>query len=476
MAEPLIRIDKNQGVEERSVVMRKSQRGSAAKGKAKIGWDLRLFHGSRIKTAMTNSLADRYLQRFGFCPRQISDAPASDLGLVVVVPCCNEPDLIGSLDSLWNCQRPACAVEVIVVINASCAATAESRDQNERTWRQTTEWISHHRDPKMAFYCIHFPDLPAKRAGVGLARKIGMDEAVGRLEAVTAEGIVACYDADCRCDENYLTAIVQHFEKHPTCPACSIYFEHPLEGPWEAKVYAAVASYELHLRYYVQALRFASVPWAYHTVGSCLAVRARVYMAQGGMNQRQAGEDFYFLQKIIPLGGFLDLTETRVIPSPRPSDRVPFGTGRAVRAHLTGETLATYPLQAFLDLKDFLNQRPGWRQAAEISPARACSPAMQTFLQAQAFEEALQEMRANTSSEAAFARRFFRWLNGFRVLKFVHHARDHFYGPRPVETESARLLSLLTGPDAVTPAQSCRTLLERYRRRDRQAGAWVPSG
>jgi hypothetical protein len=413
-------------------------------------------------------LAEQYFQRFGFCAPQICHPPASDLGLVVVIPCCNEPDLIGSLESLWDCQRPACTVEVIVVINAASNASPESWAQNERTWRETTQWISNHTDPKISFHCLYFPALPPKRAGVGLARKIGMDEAAGRLEAVTANGVVACYDADCRCDRNYLTALWQHFQEHPRCPACSIYFEHPLSGPLEAQVYEAAAAYELHLRYYVQALRYAGFPWAYHTIGSSMAVRAPVYMAQGGMNQRQAGEDFYFLQKIIPLGGFLDLTQTRVLPSPRPSDRVPFGTGRAVRAHLAGTTIATYPLPAFLDLKTFLAERPRWRPAEALAHPHAWSPAIRTFLQTQEFEQALEEMRGNTSSDEAFQKRLFRWWNGFRVLKFVHHARDGFYSSRPVEAESSRLLALLTGQDHAAAEPSGRILLEMYRRRDRE--------
>ena len=90
---------------------------------------------------------------------------------------------------------------------------------------------------------------------------------------------------------------------NPRSPGCSIYFEHPLHGPLEPKVYEAIAAYELHLRYYVQALRYAAFPYAHHTIGSSMAVRADAYAKQGGMNKRQAGEDFYFLHKIIPLGG-----------------------------------------------------------------------------------------------------------------------------------------------------------------------------
>src|SRR5439155_23761617 len=82
-----------------------------------------------------------------------------------------------------------------------------------------------------------------------------------------------------------------------------------------------------------------------------MAVGADSYRNQGGMNKRKAGEDFYFLHKVIPLGGFTDLTGTTVIPSARPSDRVPVGTGKAVRSFLEGQEIKTYPLEAFLDLQ-----------------------------------------------------------------------------------------------------------------------------
>jgi len=88
------------------------------------------------------------------------------------------------------------------------------------------------------------------------------------------------------------------------------------------------------------------------------------------MNKRQAGEDFYFLQKIIPLGHFTDLTETKVIPSSRPSDRVPFGTGKAVRDFLRDRQSWTYPLQSFLDLKQLFEQLPELFRAKDLSAAK----------------------------------------------------------------------------------------------------------
>ena len=84
-----------------------------------------------------------------------------------------------------------------------------------------------------------------------------------------------------------------------------------------------------------------------------MAVRADIYAGQGGMNKRQ-GEDFrIFLHKIIPLGQFGEINNTRVIASPRPSARVPFGTGKAVREFLDNGRIESYPLAAFEDLKVF---------------------------------------------------------------------------------------------------------------------------
>jgi len=42
------------------------------------------------------------------------------------------------------------------------------------------------------------------------------------------------------------------------------------------------------------------------------------------MNRKQAGEDFYFIQKLMPLGGYFALNSTAIYPSPRESSRVPF--------------------------------------------------------------------------------------------------------------------------------------------------------
>ncbi len=404
-----------------------------------------------------------YFARFGFCPRQIAEPPHPDLGLAVVVPCYDEPALSDSLDSLGRCQRPACAVEIIVVVNSSVRSDPLVRLQNECSLEDALRWSQQNSNDRFRLHVLFFPDLPAKHAGVGLARKIGMDEALRRLDEVGhLEGVIASFDADCLCDSNYLASLNNHFRTYPRTPGCSVYFEHPLSGGLDRGIYEGAAAYELHLRYYVQALRYAGFPHAFHTVGSAMAVRASAYRAQGGMNRRQAGEDFYFLQKIISLGNFTELNETRVIPSPRPSHRVPFGTGRAVRSYLDRGNLETYPLQAFVDLKMFLDPWPLVQSQQSVSPPGS----VKSFLETQDFARALEDIRRHTASPASLQKRFFHWFNPFRVMKYLHHARDHFYGPAQVLTEADTLRKMLTGAADADPG-SAEALLRFYRVRDR---------
>lgn len=414
-----------------------------------------------------------YYERFGYCDRQIVAPPSPELGIVVVIPCFNEPDLVGSLEALRRCVRPACDVEVLVVVNGSEDSPAFVATQNEVTRVEGCAWARAHSQPGWKVHLIYCPNLPRKHAGVGLARKIGMDEALWRLSAVgrSKEGVIASFDADCRCDPNYLVALTTHFDEHPATPGCSVYFEHPLEGELPETIYDAILAYELHLRYYVQGLALAGAPFAFHTVGSAMAVRPSAYQKQGGMNKRQAGEDFYFLQKIISLGGFTNLTRTRVIPSPRQSDRVPFGTGRAVDNYLCGREAPDYPAEAFLDLQrlfarinELFHALSSWEQTI----SGQLSPALQRFLVDQEFGEALAEMRANATSEATFRKRFFGWFDAFRTMKFVHQARDGEYGRRRVQEESARLLRWKKGSGLHEPIGSTGELLRQYRALDRQ--------
>ncbi|HEX7862851.1 MAG TPA: hypothetical protein VF773_21140 [Verrucomicrobiae bacterium] len=374
--------------------------------------------------------------------------------MVIVIPCFNEPNLLSSLEALWRCDRPQCAVEVIVVVNSSDVRPPEVLQQNLRSLHQAESWAREDCDRFFRFHFLHTPDLPRKHAGVGLARKIGMDEALCRLDQLShLDAPIVCFDADSTCDANYLLEVENYFSSNTKSPGCSIYFEHPLEGPEAAGIYDAITRYELHLRYYIEGLRFANFPHAFHTIGSSMAVRASAYLQQGGMNKRQAGEDFYFLHKIIPLGNFGEINTTRVIPSPRDSKRVPFGTGRAVREFLSTGKLETYPLRAFEDLKELFALVDALRHFD--SPLEKVAAPLESFLNSHNTSQVLAELRKHTATLETFRARFFRWFDGFLAMKYIHHARDTSYGPGELMLSAKALIG--------SSRENARDLLLQYR-------------
>ena len=413
-----------------------------------------------------------YLQRYGFQKSLFSSEPRPDLGIVVVIPCFNERELITSLDSLAACDDTRCAVEILVIINDSDHSSRQVREQNQQTFEEVRRWINCKTTDKRQFLVHYESRIPDKQSGVGTARKIGMDEAVRRLEkANKGNGIIVSFDADSVCDSNYLRAIEGHFLENSKCTGASIYFEHPFEGPRPKDHYTGVIFYELFLRYYINALRYAAFPHAYQTVGSSMAVRSAIYQKQGGMNKRKAGEDFYFLHKIIPLGDYGEINSTRVIPSARVSDRVPFGTGKAIQAWLEGhhKHYFTYHPNIFKDLKIFLSEVDQLFRArpSDIDKCLEKWPeSITVFLCDNDFKTHLKEInRYCGPTREAFLSRFYSWFNGFKVLKYAHFARDRYYLNMEIEKAVQWLLSVYPGIEK-PPASAMEQLVE-IRKRDR---------
>ena len=364
--------------------------------------------------------------------------------IIVVIPCYNESNLVKSLQSLYDCEPTQTNVEVITVINSSEADSKEVLEQNQYSLNEALAWSSTHQRDKIHFSFIEATGLPKKDAGVGLARKIGMDEAYNRLAAT--------------CAKNYLSAIESHFNQHPKSVGCSIYFEHPIDGnEFSQRIYDGIIQYELHLRYYKEALHYVGLPYAFHTVGSSMAVRAAIYHKQGGMNKRKAGEDFYFLQKVIPLGNFTEINTTTVFPSPRISERVPFGTGRAMQqwTNNNDETLFTYNFNSFKELKIFFDTSELLFSDDEIPLPKS----VLAFLKENDFESNLKRIRANATNSKHFKELLFKWFNAFKTLKFLHFCRDNFHINQPINEAANIVLKTIN----LEEQQSMKDLLLKYR-------------
>jgi len=352
-----------------------------------------------------------YLEKYGFCESQINKEVPENLGICIVIPCYNEPDILKPLKSLNRCSVPNCDVEVYIVVNASENEEHDILNINQKSLLEAD--LFDFSSQNIQVYAINAKDLPQKHAGVGLARKIGMDEAVYRFQfSNNSQQVIVNLDADCEVDKNYLTEIEQHFINNPKSPGANVYFEHPLDNE-------GILNYELYLRYYVNALKSVGYPYSYHTIGSCFAVRNHIYQAQGGMNKRKVSEDFYFLQKIIPLGNYTEILSTTVRPSSRAEVRAPYGTGKAVVTYNTEQQFITFQPAGFYCLEKLFNGTAKIYQGVELQNLQL-APILITFLEKENFVQKIEEIKSNTTNLAGFTKRFYNWFGGLKCLQFLN--------------------------------------------------------
>lgn len=370
----------------------------------------------------------KYLQtRAVTGPWRISGCAEQGLAGAVVIPALAESKrLFATLATLAaNPPEPLARFLVLVVVNHREDAPLADNENNQLTLAQLTNGSPELAPLKLAWIDAASPglEMPAKGGGVGLARKIGLDLALTRLDHRTAPSLLVCLDADTLVEPSYLPAIVRHFQETRAGGAAIPFRHQPGKSPEEQH---AIDRYELFLRHYLLGLRLAGSPYAFHTVGSAMACTADAYARSGGMNSRAAGEDFYFLQQLSRTAGVSRVRGTTVHPSPRPSHRVPFGTGRSVSRWLggDGEAITFYRPDCFRILGGWLElvAKGLDSPAGEImAGARNISPHLAEYLESVRFPETWQGLRRNHPVRDRLRTAFHGWFDGLRTMKLVHH-------------------------------------------------------
>jgi hypothetical protein len=283
--------------------------------------------------------------------------------------------------------------------------------------------------------------IPPKH-GVGLARKIGADIVckLMRLQCIRSPWIFTS-DADAQLPDNYFKAA----EKHQ---AAALVYAHQHIGEDQQALSPAGAIYESSLAYYVDGLRWAGSPYAYHSIGSCIAVNCLHYAQVRGFPKKAAGEDFYLLNKIRKTGSVVSLSSAVILLQARQSDRVPFGTGPALKKinlldHIDTQFLFYHPW-IFHYLRCWLNTLNGlWPQLgnkdqtekillADIkrhcqNNAHIDSEILITAVIHFDALRAIQQAQQHSKSEQVFRQHMMNWFDGFQTLKFIHYLREHVH-------------------------------------------------
>ncbi len=281
-----------------------------------------------------SQLADKavrkYLERYAE-PEAAAGATLAGCGqswaAVLAIPAYGEGEsLFETLASV-----PACAdgrVLVIIVINERTDSPEWARDANAVCVERIRAFdlkaiderssLGHHEGRDVVLIDRTGENALPSRQGVGLARKVGADFAL----ALWAHGgsntpWMHCSDADALLPEDY-------FDR-PRNAASAHLFDFRHEGD------SSILEYEIYLRYAVLGLHAAGSPWAWHAIGSTLCLDARSYAQVRGFPRRQAAEDFHLLTKLAKVGAIAPLRGAPIRLNGRVSERVPFGTGRAMQ-------------------------------------------------------------------------------------------------------------------------------------------------
>lgn len=278
--------------------------------------------------------------------------------------------------------------------------------------------------------------LPA-RGGVGHARKIGCDLAAGLFHRERIQSSwIHCTDADVHLPDSYFQCSDRQENRSREYAALVYPFRHVggRETADQGDVNRATQLYELSLRYYVAGMKFARSPYAFHTIGSTLAVDAHHYAKVRGFPRREAGEDFYLLNKLAKVGRVLELEQLpgceAIEIAARRSDRVPFGTGAAVNAITALANPVTdfrfYNPAVFELLRQWLQSWPAIWQSRSDELDLIQQPLL-TALENLGAQQALQHAFSHSSDPDQFTRQMHTWFDAFRTLKLIHALRDcHF--------------------------------------------------
>jgi len=382
---------------------------------------------------------------------------------VMVIPASNEspgflrppPACAGRSLMVLVINESESATPVVSANNQALAATVQERF--EPYWQSAREFpgfglslLCDPLAPRDVLLVDRFNEgrrLPA-RGGVGHARKIGVDLATALIHRGRIRSHwIHCTDADVKLPETYFTSSNEADGKAPQYAVLIYPFRH-CNDPARAEskqILLATQLYELSLRYYVAGMKYAASPYAFHTIGSTMAVNADSYAKVRGFPKREAGEDFYLLNKLAKVGSVQELVMgadcAPLEIAARRSDRVPFGTGAAVKWMAGLDDLVKdyrfYDPAVFELLAVWLQNLPAiWRSNSNHLTLDSLSVTASTqdkdnklksllaSLQQLKAEQALEHAFRQSSDLDQFSRQMHTWFDAFRTLKLIHALRD----------------------------------------------------
>lgn len=402
----------------------------------------------------------KYLKKFG----QSEGCPNNNLSqrynIIITIPCFNENESIPHLiESLKNCIKPKQKPLIIFVVNNATISPKEIILNNIETIKYLNNLEANNNfDITVIDAATDACAVNNKDAGVGIARKIGMDYSLNYF-LNPERGLLVCLDADCIVSENYLNCLETIFDDNKI-KAGYINYSHLRENMVNKD---AIIAYEIFLNYYVSGLTYAESEFAFHTIGSTMFCDLDSYIKIQGMNKRKAAEDFYFLEKLSKITTIHKIECATVFPSSRQSNRVPFGTGKAVTDFSEkheSEKYLLYDFRSFFLLKKWLKIYNVSLESSKkvLEQTQLINEYIGEFLEKSGFSKFWDENVSGKTDIIQIKKQKKYWFDAFRTLKFIHFIAEKVYPKKNMFDELDKLFSETNQPKINRKQNSIPTL------------------
>lgn len=282
--------------------------------------------------------------------------------------------------------------------------------------------------------------IPIKQ-GVGLARKIGCDLACALFAAKRLTNPwVYSTDADAVLPEAYF----RHRVRKERVSAEIFEFHHLNDG---SDIAHATQLYESAIKYYRQGLAWAGSAYAVYTLGSTLVFNLSAYCQVRGFPKRAGAEDFYLINKLAKVSPLNFNPLIDIALQSRVSERVPFGTGPAIKNILDlerpGEEYVYYNPQVFIGLKEWLKFLSDSFKAYFFSDnssseyllekCKTLKPELLAAAEYIGFDGWIKHLLKQCKNPESYDKNIHQWFDAFQTLKFIHYLQANYYPPQALK-------------------------------------------
>lgn len=400
----------------------------------------------------------KYLEKKSFYkPEEINFSQNNFSEIAICIPVCNEyPTFMNTLKSISiSCAVANTKVHVVCCVNNKINSNEKVLENNFRMIYELnrikkSENGDSENQSLLQISVLDFTKENAftEKQGVGWARKIAMDYALAN-----GAKVLACLDADTFVEENYILQLKYFLENNLDCATMNFihkrienFSDDNNENQNSIQLNSAIQLYEDYIKNHSKKLAECGTPFCYSALGCVIVCSDKMYCECGGMKNKLAGEDFYFIQEMIKNVisknpdklfqseknfNIINFLDTTVKPATRFSDRVLFGTGKALEEIVEGNfsKAKLFKDEEYLEIKNFINlfndlNKKNFPLELQREAEKKCRRLYSFLLKDNFFSDWNLIVENNKKSPQKLAVAFHCKFDGLKIIRALHHLQS----------------------------------------------------